>query len=277
MSKNKFMSFFSDLDSFKKNGIIKIKNFLSQTEVDKIIKGINPFIGSKGEETTYFSNNYKKNLFKLFKFQFSKFLISNYLIKISKEKKMNQFADLAFGKRSYLSMIDSYNSPINDKEVLPWHVDQAYSGKNKINENEIVHHDQFSIKFFIYLTKVGSNNGCTSYIPGTHKITYALRKGIKEKKIKYSSYWLLKDLRNIVTKKENFEYFNNYFNNSNVIKKFLIDTDFINTNPDSKKFDFEMLPGDIIIFDEGGVHRGSKILYNDRQVLRYHYSIINLC
>ena len=264
------------LDSFKKNGIIKIKNFLNQSEVEKVIRGVRPFLGSKGEKTTYFSNSFKKNLFKLFKFQFSKFLISNYLIKLSKEKEMNQFADLAFGQKSYLSMIDSYYSPISDKEVLPWHVDQSYSGKNQINDSEIVHHNQFSIKFFIYLTKVGSNNGCTSYIPETNKITYALRKGIKEKKIKYSPHWLLKDLRNFVMQKDNLQYFNNYFNDSNIIKKFLEQTDFINTNPEYNKFDFEMSPGDIIIFDEGGVHKGSKILYNHRQVLRYHYSIENL-
>jgi hypothetical protein len=261
------------LDLFKKNGIIKIKNFLNQSELEKVIKGVSPFIGSKGEKTTYFSNSFKKNLFKLFKFQFSKFLISNYLIKLSKEKKMNQFADLAFGQKSYLNMIDSYYSPINNKEVLPWHVDQAYSGKIEISDEEIVDPDQYSIKFFIYLTKVGPNNGCTSYIPGTNKITYALRKGIKEKKIKYSPHWLLKDLRNFITKKENLEYFNNYFNNSNVIKKFLDKTSFIEINPESNEFDFEMNPGDIIIFDEGGVHKGSKILFNDRRVLRYHYSI----
>ena len=75
------------LDSFKKNGILKIKNFLSQSELDKIIKGVSPFKGSKGEKNTYFSNNFKKNLFKLFKFQFSKFLISNYLIRLTNKKK----------------------------------------------------------------------------------------------------------------------------------------------------------------------------------------------
>ncbi len=83
----------------------------------------------------------------------------------------------------------------------------------------------------------------------------------------------MKDLRNFITKKENLEYFNNYFNNSNVIKKFLDKTSFIEINPESNEFDFEMNPGDIIIFDEGGVHKGSKILFNDRRVLRYHYSI----
>ena len=31
--------------------------------------------------------------------------------------------------------------------------------------------------------------------------------------------------------------------------------------------------GDAIVFDEGGVHKGSKSLINDRMVLRYLYSI----
>jgi len=70
------------LDFFKKDGIIKIKSFLRPHEVDKIIKGIKPFMGSKGEATTYFSNNFKKNFYKLLRFHFSKFLISNYLMKI---------------------------------------------------------------------------------------------------------------------------------------------------------------------------------------------------
>ena len=34
-------------------------------------------------------------------------------------------------------------------------------------------------------------------------------------------------------------------------------------------YDFNMSPGDAIIFDEGGVHKGSKTLINERVVLRY--------
>ena len=34
-----------------------------------------------------------------------------------------------------------------------------------------------------------------------------------------------------------------------------------------------MNAGDAIIFNEGGVHRGSKTLYNKRMILRYMYSI----
>ena len=90
------------LDLFKKNGIIKIKNFLNQSELEKVIKGVSPFIGSKGEKTTYFSNSFKKNLFKLFKFQFSKFLISNYLIKLSKEKKNESVCRFSFWSKKLL-------------------------------------------------------------------------------------------------------------------------------------------------------------------------------
>jgi len=270
------MNLLNEINSFKENGFVKIKSFLSQHEVDEVINAVTPFINFKNDKNTYFSTNFKKNLIKLCKFEFTKFLSSNYLMKISKKKNMKQFADLAFGKESHLNMIDSYYSPISNKEVLPWHVDQAYSGKKEINDDEILHQDHYSIKFFIYLTKVGSNNGCTSYIPGTNKITYALRKGIKQKKIKYSPYWLLQDLRNFVKKKDNLEYFNSYFNNSEVIKEFLKKTSFIETNLENNEFDFEMFPGDMIVFDEGGVHKGSKILFNDRKVLRYHYSIKDL-
>ena len=75
------------LDSFKKNGIIKIKNFLSQSEVDKIIKSLRPFIGLKNEKTTYFSTNFKKYFYKLLKFHFYNFITSDYLIRISQKKK----------------------------------------------------------------------------------------------------------------------------------------------------------------------------------------------
>ena len=267
------MYLLNEVNSFKENGFVRIKGFLNQTELNELMKNVIPFTKSKNDRSSYFANNFKKCLQKLCMFQFQKFYSSKYLIKISEKKNMKQFADLAFGKESYLNMIDSYYSPISNKEVLPWHVDQAYSGKIEINDNEIVDPDQYAIKFFIYLTKVGPNNGCTSYIPGTNKITYALRRGIKEKKIKYSPHWLLKDLRNFITKKDNLEYFNNYFNNSNIIKRFLDKTSFIETNPESSEFDFEMDAGDMIIFDESGVHKGSKILFNDRRVLRFHYSI----
>ena len=46
-------------------------------------------------------------------------------------------------------------------------------------------------------------------------------------------------------------------------------------NVDTQKFDYSLSAGDAIIFDEGGVHKGSKSLKNERIVLRYLYSTKN--
>ena len=59
------------------------------------------------------------------------------------------------------------------------------------------------------MTDVSSKNGCMSYIPGSHKIGFAIRKGIFEKKIEYQPYWNLIDLRNLV--KKNKKYLSNFF------------------------------------------------------------------
>ena len=50
-------------------------------------------------------------------------------------------------------------------------------------------------------------------------------------------------------------------------------TEFIESGKDSNEFDYKMSAGDAVIFDEGGVHKGSKTLYSERMVLRYLYSI----
>ena len=40
----------------------------------------------------------------------------------------------------------------------------------------------------------------------------------------------------------------------------------------TNKFDYSAEAGTMIIFDEGGVHRGSKPSLNDRMVIRYLFS-----
>ena len=260
----------------KEDGIIKIDSFLSSEETNNVLNIINPFIRSKGDSTSHFSVSFKQNLLKIIKLEFKKVLASIKLNQIAKIKKMNDFANMAFEKDSYLQMIDCYSSPISKLEVLPWHIDQAYRNRVSINDYEICHPDSCSIKFFIYLTKVGSNNGCTSYIPGTHKITKALRVGLNDKKIKYMPHWSLQDLRKFIQHKDNFSFFMDYFGNNGPINEFLEKTSFIDKNPETTEFDFNMNPGDAIIFNEGGVHKGSKTLYNERKVLRYHYIIKNI-
>ena len=112
-----------------------------------------------------------------------------------------------------------------------------------------------------------------SYIPFSHKVGYAIRKGIFEKKIKYKPYFTLKEFRDFIKHEDNNSYIKDQIQNDDLIDKLLLKTEFIESGKDSNEFDYKMSAGDAIIFDEGGVHKGSKTLYSERMVLRYLYSI----
>ena len=110
-------------------------------------------------------------------------------------------------------------------------------------------------------------------IPKSHKIGYAIRKAIFDKKIEYAPYWSLKDFRKIISNKKNINILKNLLNDNNSIDQFLEKTKFIENNEETEDFDYNMTAGGAIIFDERGVHKGSKTLHNERIVLRYLYSI----
>tara|TARA_A100001011_G_scaffold374440_1_gene434937 strand:+ start:149 stop:955 length:807 start_codon:yes stop_codon:yes gene_type:complete len=260
------------LDTLKNDGIVKIPQFLNEVELSKIQKIVKQYSAVKGAHKSYFSTNYYQLILKIIKFDFKRFFQDITLLNLAKKKKLNYISDKIFNKRSYLKFIDGYFTPISNKDLLPWHTDQAYHGDEK-NYDEFVNPDHAHIKFFIYLTPVGPNNGCTSYIPKSHKIGYAIRKGIYEKVLEYSPYFTLTEFRNFISKPINLKYINNYLKDSNAVNNFLKNTEKLEQgNNLVSEFDFAMNSGDAIIFDEGGVHKGSKSLINDRLVLRYLYS-----
>ncbi len=254
-------------DELKKHGIVRVKNFLTHDEL-QILKNILSNKLKKNHPKSYFSSNFRFLLYKILKFRFLDFKNHLYILKLARNKKLNTIANNYFKKKSYIKFIDSYYSPISDKDVLPWHTDQAYEGDEK-NYSGYVNPNHAHIKFFVYLTEIGPDNGCMSYIPGSHKIGYALREGIFNKKIKYENYYLLKDFRSLVQK--NLDYLTNQLDKK-LVQDFLKDTEFTAKNVTTTKFDYSLSAGDAIIFDEGGVHKGSKSLKNERIVLRYLYS-----
>ena len=175
-----------------------------------------------------------------------------------------------FGERAELTMLDAYHNPISNNYILPWHSDQAYSGKSYVEK--IISPDFFFLKFFFYLTDVGPNNGCTSYIPSSHKITYAVRSCLYEKKIKYQPFWSIKDLVSIIIKKENYNKIKEKLSSEYELTTFLSNAEKCVSNTLCNDFDFFAEPGDVLIFNEGGLHRGSNPTKNERVVLRYLYS-----
>lgn len=252
----------------KKNGITKVDNFLNQEEILKISSIIKYYSAPKDTNDSYFPANFKSLALKILNLNLVKFFHSLEILKLCKRKNLNLLADNFFGKKSKLSFIDAYYSKVSNQDVLPWHTDQAYSGKQDISKFNDP--DGFYLKIFIYLTDVGPDNGCMSYIPGSHKIGYAIRKGIYDGNIKYQPYWSINDFKKILT--DNEEYFKEYFKGSKEIDIFFEKTKFLDKESNKKDFGYSAKAGSAIIFDEGGVHKGSRPQFNDRMVLRYLYS-----
>ena len=115
---------------------------------------------------------------------------------------MQFFANTALQHKTNLYYIDTYYSEKNNNPVLDWHFDQAYSGRENVKRNELLNPNSAAIKFFIYLSDTYSDNGCLSYIKGSNKIAYILKKLIHEGKIDYKPYWTLEQFENTITNEE---------------------------------------------------------------------------
>lgn len=256
------------ISELKNKGIVKINNFLNSNEIDKVSKIIKYYSAPKEHPKSYFPTNLSGILIKILNLNFKKFIHSFQILNIARKKKLKRFSEKYFNSKTKLSYIDAYYSRKSNQEILPWHTDQAYSGE--LNIKNFNDPDDFFLKIFIYLSDVGPNNGCMSYVPESHKIGYAIRKSIFEKKIKYQPYWGISDFKKIIN--TNIEFFEGIFKNTRILSDFISKT----KNLEQKNFDdnfcYEAKAGSAVIFDEGGIHRGSKPQLNDRMVLRYMYS-----
>ncbi len=260
------------IQEIKDKGIVKIDNFLDKYELSELSNIVSYYSAPKNDPKSYFPVNFWTLMLKILKLDLKRFFHSLYLWKIKDKKKLDRLAANFFCKKIKLNFIDAYYSKKSELAILPWHTDQAYHGKREITEFN--HPDKFFLKIFIYLTDVSPNNGCMSYVPGSHKIGFAIRKAIYNKKIPYQPYWSLRDFKKILN--DNQTYFLDYFKDTNLIDDFFKKIKDLDLNEKKVitegKFSYKAKAGSAIIFDEGGVHQGSKPQFNDRMVLRYLYS-----
>jgi len=263
-------NFASIVNDVQKYGFYKYKNFLNHHEIQKFKALLNPFFFNKGNPETLIAITNKNLLIKLLKLDFKKLKASFYLKNFAKKNNLELISNNIFQQKTTNVKTDCYYSPKSNSNVLPWHIDLAYDGRVNVLTKEMMHPNSTCIKFFIYLTPVGPNNGCTSFVPESHKVTYALRKGLKDNILTYEPHWSLEQLLNFI--KKNISYFENYFKGTEILNNFFKNTEGLD-NLNNSKFDFFMEAGDAIIFDEGGVHKGSMPSKNDRAVVRFHYKI----
>ena len=257
------------ISEIRENGIVKVENFLDSDELNSLSKIVAFYADPKNDPKIYFPVNIKTLIFKVLKLDFSRFFHSLEFWKLKDKKKLDNFAKLFFKKNVKLNFIDAYYSKRSQMAILPWHTDQAYHGEKNIKNFN--HPEKYFLKIFIYLTDVSANNGCMSYIPGSHKLGYLIRKAIYEKKIDYQPYWSLNDFTKIL--KDNLNFFENS-SDPKLLKKFFNDVEDLENDDNNKNknlFCYSAKAGSAVIFDEGGIHQGSKPQHNDRMVLRYLY------
>ena len=259
-------------EEVKDNGFSKVHNWLSledQERIENIILKKRPKKGSPESTACLSLKSMTSNMFKL---NYEKITSSLFLSGISKKLKLKEIAQEIFKSKAKLTNIDYYFSEKSSKPILDWHCDNAYSGKKDVKT--YLSPDDFSIKFFFYLTNVYPDNGCLSYISKSNKVTYALRKGIYEKKIKYSPYWRLIDLRNKIKEEETLKYVKNFVSDQD-IDEFSNQADFIiSNNYKTNKYDLNIEKGGAIVFDESGIHRGSATRFSSRLALRFFFKKI---
>lgn len=250
-------------------GIATKENWLKTEDLEKIDSLVRKMEPIKGSENSIYAANFKTFVKKIFKLRFSEIFKSFYFINLSKKLKLNKIANEILQTDTKLLRIDLFWSPKSANPVIQWHVDNAYSGRKNIKKFNSPDHN--AIKFIFYLTNVSSNNGCLSYIPFSHKIAYALKKGIYDGDIEYQTYWTLNDFRQIILKESNYNYIKKSIDEK-LIKDFLNTSEnILDGKIDENLFDHEIKKGGAVIFDEAGVHKGSKTELNDRMVLRFFY------
>ena len=260
------------IKSVKLNGIAKKEHWLSVTDEEKVRQIIRLIHSTKGEKKSWIAVNFKALIIKFLKLDYKSIIRSFFLLKLAKKLQLKKIAEKIFENKVKLSGIDCYYNPKSEEPVLDWHVDNAYSGSK--NVKNFINPEKNAIKFFFYLTDASTDNGCLSYIPKSNRIAYALKKGIFEKAINYTPYWSLSDFRKTIQIKDNYDYIKNIVG-ENMLSEFLKTTSFIEKkNSVNHIFDNEMKKGGAIIFDEAGVHRGSKTRLNERMVLRFFYNKI---
>jgi len=254
-------------NEIKTKGFYLFKNFLSNKDLDFLTKNL-LITNTKEDKASKFFFDLKTSITDLVSLNFEGIKKRRILVKLLKDYKLKKIAKTIFKSEIDSPTADIYFSPISNKPVIQWHTDQAYSGKKIVTK--FVNPEKAALKFFFYLTDVDSQNGCLGYIPGSHIISFYLKKMIFEKKIEYSPYWSINDYRNLIksdrVKSKLLEKID-----EKIIDRFISDTEFVDSNKDSIKFDIKAKAGSLLIFDESGVHRGNAVTKLERKCIRIFF------
>lgn len=256
-------------DQVKNLGVALHHNWLQEEDLNKTKKIVKKVNCLKGDYKGIFEPSMKFLLLDSFlKLRFAKMRHLYYFFNLAKKLRLKEIANTIFDSDTRLDRVDCYTAPINNKPVLDWHTDHSYGGQKKVPE-KFVNPEEQTIKFLFFLSDVFSNNGCHSYIPKSHIIAVALQRGFYDRKLEYAPYWSLEDFRKTILIDENYNYLKKSID-AKILTNFLDETE--PSSFPTFKYDYQPIKaGGAIIFNDSGLHRGSKTLVSERLVLRFFF------
>lgn len=253
-------------------GFAKLPNFLNYDEIEASLNMVKGKIKGtdSGQYGQYIPHNLKIILIKFLKLDFVR-LKQGLEIRnmIRKRPQLKQISDGIFKCKSRLAFVDGYCLK-RDKEIF-WHSDGVLLKSLKTDK----------LLILIYLTKVSQNNGCMGYISKSHKIIKQIKKGLIEKKINIENKnrenlplggnFSFDYLKKLILDRKNYEYLKENLEDKKNLDNFITKIDSIGKNSNLDDAASEMNAGDAIIFDQSGIHGGTKSTLNERLILRFHF------
>ena len=258
-----------EFEAIHSKGFLLKKNILNETQIEKVKKLVKLELEGKDTTRGFYPMSFKTFFIKLAKLELKKFFGGLYLMHIKKKMNLDKNASNFYNDYCKLKMVDGYHNAVTNEDILPWHTDRAFHGHDP---NKLPLPNNIYLRFLFYLTSVGPKNGCTSYIPGSHKITHAVRSLIFEKKIKQMPFRYPKELIVLINYKENYKKIAEKLGSEKLIEDFLQKAKLADESHKSHIYDFKAEAGDVLIFNDGGYHRGSSPSVTERVIFRYVYS-----
>jgi hypothetical protein len=168
--------------------------------------------------------------------------------------------------------IDAYFTKSSPDDIIHWHCDQSFGGAPYPSDYFNGRSANISInpvgKLIIYLTDVDFKNGALSYIPGSQKISVAIRKLISRGFVKYSPFHDLKDALLFVNQHEEALVQFNLVDSRSLA---LFKENAVRALGGVAEFSLPLRRGDGVIFNDLGYHMASAAKLDDRLVIRLFF------
>ena len=258
----------SDLDALRRNGILKKDGFFSADVIRQIADTTirlreTAQLHEKPSRKWLLTSPFHA-LIRSLRHQTRNDL--KYLSDVALQCGFRRFSSLYFGEPVRLSHIMSIESPVSDEPITCWHTDA-----NTVPPKLPLPPNRFTLKCFVYLNDIDSNNGAFAYLPKSHRLVVAIRECIYNRTLPFHETSEVEEIRAACSSPQVLSVVLKMISQQD-IDDFLSTTEaLISETEATHEHDLTGRAGTLLIFDDRGLHRGGIPKSSNRSILRYNY------